>query len=113
MPTISSSRGFKRLLADPKIEIIIIAETLGLASDYGLNDRATYEVIFSNGFITAKCDGFTRALGATTGMDPVRQTRSGSAIGLSEGSSDSVLARVVAPRVRETSSRQPEAHAGL
>jgi FkbM family methyltransferase len=60
--------GARRLLADPKLEIII-AETLGLASDYGLDDRAMHDTIISNGFATAKYDGFTRVLKPTTGMD--------------------------------------------
>jgi hypothetical protein len=33
--------GAKRLIADPKLEIIVI-ETLGLASDYNLDDRAMH-----------------------------------------------------------------------
>ncbi len=60
--------GAKRLLADLKLEIVIV-ETLGLASDYNLDDRAMHETILSNGFVTAKYDGFTRVLEPTMGMD--------------------------------------------
>ncbi|MGM4891463.1 FkbM family methyltransferase [Tardiphaga sp. 839_C3_N1_4] len=60
--------GAKRILADPKLEIIIV-ETLGLASDYNLDDRAMHETILRNGFVTAKYDGFTRVLEPTMGMD--------------------------------------------
>ena len=60
--------GAKRLIADPKLEIIVI-ETLGLASDYNLDDRAMHDRILNNGFVTVKYDEFTRVLEPTMGMD--------------------------------------------
>jgi hypothetical protein len=60
--------GAKRLIADPKLEIIVI-ETLGLASDYNLDDRAMHDRILNNGFVTVKYDELTRVLEPTMGMD--------------------------------------------
>ncbi len=63
-------KGATRLLSDPKLKIVI-AETLGLAKDYGLDDKAMHQSLLQLGFKTFHYEPVKRTLVATDGMDPV------------------------------------------
>lgn len=60
--------GASRLLADPKLKVCII-ETLGLAADYGLDDKAMHRTVLDHGFNTYSYDPFKRELLPADGMD--------------------------------------------
>lgn len=66
-------KGATRLLADPKLKVVIV-ETLGLASDYGLDDEAMHQFMLQLGFRTYQYAPHKRLLTPTTGMDPVNTT---------------------------------------
>lgn len=66
-------KGAARLLADPKLKIVIV-ETLGLAADYGLDDKAMHQTILQLGFQTYHYEPLKRLLKRTDGMDPVNTT---------------------------------------
>ena len=63
-------KGAARLLIDPRLKIVII-ETLGLAADYGLDDKLMHQSMLQYGFRTYHYDAFERLLRPTDGMDPV------------------------------------------
>lgn len=63
-------KGASRLLSDPQLNVVII-ETLGLAADYGLDDKAMHQTMLRHGFRTCRYDPFERRVDATDGMDPV------------------------------------------
>lgn len=63
-------KGAGRLLAEPQLQVVII-ETLGLAADYGLDDKAMHRTMLSQGFSPCKYEPFQRRLDATEGMDTV------------------------------------------
>ncbi len=63
-------KGATRTLGDPRLKVVV-AETLGLAADYGLDDKAMHQTMLGYGFQTCHYDPFRRRLNVTNGMDPV------------------------------------------
>jgi FkbM family methyltransferase len=61
-------KGASRLLSEPRLQIVII-ETLGMAADYGLDDRVMHQQMLGYGFKTVTYDPFRRAVRATEGMN--------------------------------------------
>ncbi len=63
-------KGARRVLADPRLKIVIV-ETLGLAADYALDDKAMHRTMLDHEFQTCRYDPMRRQLDPTNGMDPV------------------------------------------
>ena len=61
-------KGASRLLSEPRLQIVII-ETLGMAADYGLDDRMMHQQMLGYGFKTVTYDPFRRAVRTTEGMN--------------------------------------------
>ena len=63
-------KGASRLLADQKLKVVVV-ETLGLAADYGLDDKAMHNSMIGYGFETYHYAPSERRLQPANGMDPV------------------------------------------